>query len=531
MDPMSLLMDMEQCHAGQDGVDQPFELIRSRRADYRASRRRQRAADEEDDDDGVGGTAGGGDDADADAGAPSMLERKPRGRPPLDGRGMKGRGSGRPRGRPSRRELEDRDGVGAGGRGVFGASVDEIWEDPLAAKLGMNPRAKRRKKRKGKRSQEIPEEVSKKLGEANLMYAMSRYREAIELLTEVIKEYPKITDPYHTLGLIHEATGYSRKALDFYMIAAHLAPRDMPLWKRLAALSTEVGLFRQAIYCLSRVIRRSKGDLDALWDRAVLYAEVNELERALAQFEEVGRQRVGDPEVPKMIARLQHRLGLRQQAIETLEKHLRGENTSRQAEAREPGRQQRAREPGGRQRRETRQAGEARQKPGRQAEASRNPGRQGRGERQPQAGRGERTSRQAEAREGRQSGQRERTRQAGRGENPAGRQEGGTRQAGRGERPGAGRGETNRQAGRWREHQEAAEARGPGRQAGLENRQWQAEAREQAGCQRREKPGGRKARGERTRQEADGERNQAGRKRERTRQAARGKNQASFRFV
>lgn len=36
---------------------------------------------------------------------------------------------------------------------------------------------------------------------------------------------PNLGDPYHTLGLLHEAMGNNRKALDFHMIAAHLTPK------------------------------------------------------------------------------------------------------------------------------------------------------------------------------------------------------------------------------------------------------------------------------------------------------------------
>lgn len=81
----------------------------------------------------------------------------------------------------------------------------------------------------------------------------SRYEEAIKLLLEVIKLAPNLPDPYHTLGLLHEASNNPRKALDFYMIAVHLTPRDVSLWRRLAALSTDLGFLRQAIYCLSKV--------------------------------------------------------------------------------------------------------------------------------------------------------------------------------------------------------------------------------------------------------------------------------------
>lgn len=70
---------------------------------------------------------------------------------------------------------------------------------------------------------------------------------------EVIKVHPYLHDTYHTLGLAHEALGRQRQALDFYMIAVHMAPTDVDLWRRLASLSTDLGFFRQAIYCHTRV--------------------------------------------------------------------------------------------------------------------------------------------------------------------------------------------------------------------------------------------------------------------------------------
>jgi general transcription factor 3C polypeptide 3 (transcription factor C subunit 4) len=42
---------------------------------------------------------------------------------------------------------------------------------------------------------------------------------------EVIRLAPNLPDPYHTLGLLHEAVGNTKKALDFYMIAAHITPK------------------------------------------------------------------------------------------------------------------------------------------------------------------------------------------------------------------------------------------------------------------------------------------------------------------
>ncbi|GIM11145.1 hypothetical protein Vretimale_14678, partial [Volvox reticuliferus] len=182
-------------------------------------------------------------------------------------------------------------------------------------------------RRRGRPKRGLPEEVVAKLGQANVMYALRDYQPAIELLTQVIREYPNVSDPYHTLGLLHEANGNPRKALDFFMIAAHLGHKDLAFWKRLASMSTELGFYRQAVYCLTKAINRNRTDLDALWDRAVLYAQVGDTDKALVQFAEVGRLRPGDPEVPVMKARLHHQAGAPLKAIAVLEAHLRDHPT------------------------------------------------------------------------------------------------------------------------------------------------------------------------------------------------------------
>ena len=54
------------------------------------------------------------------------------------------------------------------------------------------------------------------------------------------------------------------------------ALQDPALWRRLAAMSQEQGFFRQAIYCLNRVLFTNRSDLSAQWDRIVLFATIGE---------------------------------------------------------------------------------------------------------------------------------------------------------------------------------------------------------------------------------------------------------------
>ena len=54
-----------------------------------------------------------------------------------------------------------------------------------------------------------------------------RHQEAIALLKAVIKEAPNLPAAWHTMGWVHEARGNMQKALDFFMVSAHLSKASM----------------------------------------------------------------------------------------------------------------------------------------------------------------------------------------------------------------------------------------------------------------------------------------------------------------
>lgn len=69
------------------------------------------------------------------------------------------------------------------------------------------------------------------------MFIFEIWIQAIPLLEEVVKLAPNLPDAYYVLGLIYDAKGDKKKALNFHMIAAHLTPKDPSLWKKLVAWS------------------------------------------------------------------------------------------------------------------------------------------------------------------------------------------------------------------------------------------------------------------------------------------------------
>ena len=119
---------------------------------------------------------------------------------------------------------------------------------------------------------------------------------------------PTFPEIYEALGTVASEAGDSVRSMNFLMIAAHLGPGDEERWRRLARLSAEGGALRQAIYCLSKLIARARTDLDALWDRSVLLAQVGEPRQALKGFSALARKRPADAEVAKWTSRCRHQL-------------------------------------------------------------------------------------------------------------------------------------------------------------------------------------------------------------------------------
>ncbi|CAA0806010.1 tetratricopeptide repeat (TPR)-containing protein [Striga hermonthica] len=205
---------------------------------------------------------------------------------------------------------------------VLGASFEEIME---TMNYGMRRRSRKNKKsgrRKGSRNKVKPE-VSRKLGDATLHYAHGRFEEAICLLKEVILLAPNLSDPYHTLGLIYTAMGDKKKALNFYMIAAHLTPKDCSLWKLLVTQSIEQGDKRQANYCLNKAIIADPHDIGLRLHRASLYIELGDCLKAADSYEQISRHCPDNVEVLEKATQLYKKCGQHERAVSMLEDSLR----------------------------------------------------------------------------------------------------------------------------------------------------------------------------------------------------------------
>ncbi|KAG9455032.1 hypothetical protein H6P81_007936 [Aristolochia fimbriata] len=205
---------------------------------------------------------------------------------------------------------------------VFGASIDEIMELMELGVRRKSRKCKKRGRRKGSKKKLSPE-ITKKLGDATLHYASGRYDEAVGLLKEVVLLAPNLPDPYHTLGLIYNALGDRKKSLNFYMIAAHLSPKDPSLWKLLVPQSIEQGNTGQVMYCLSKAITADPQDVNLRVDRALLYIKLGDYHKAAESYEQILGLNPEDIEALTKAAEFHQKSGHVGRAIKLLEEHIR----------------------------------------------------------------------------------------------------------------------------------------------------------------------------------------------------------------
>jgi general transcription factor 3C polypeptide 3 (transcription factor C subunit 4) len=118
----------------------------------------------------------------------------------------------------------------------------------------------RKKKKKKKATLATPigrvsQEVRDLLGQGHNSFLKRDYDTAISLLEEAIRLAPGLADPFVTLGAIYEELNDPKRSLEALLVAVHLTPGDVDLWKRVAIMSQTVGNIDQAIYCFKRCVK------------------------------------------------------------------------------------------------------------------------------------------------------------------------------------------------------------------------------------------------------------------------------------
>ena len=97
------------------------------------------------------------------------------------------------------------------------------------------------------------------MGEANTAFILRDYPRAIHLLQRIIHQSPMSLAPYHTLALLHEDVGDTRKAYDVLKVISTLAVKDAENWKRMARLGRRLGEVDEVEVAVARAVALGGG--------------------------------------------------------------------------------------------------------------------------------------------------------------------------------------------------------------------------------------------------------------------------------
>jgi tetratricopeptide (TPR) repeat protein len=169
---------------------------------------------------------------------------------------------------------------------------DPLLEQSLGGKRKRRPGVRGRPKLEDlgfgrSNTHKFPPEASQLMGKANAAFVGKRYDEAVSALLEVVRLAPDCFEPYHTLGMVFEEMGQMDKSLGYFMLAAHLNPRNLDLWKRIAEMAITLGRLNEAVYCLGKVIKMGDVDelaFDVFEKRGRLLLDLNKVQAAVKSY-------------------------------------------------------------------------------------------------------------------------------------------------------------------------------------------------------------------------------------------------------
>ncbi|TVT97139.1 hypothetical protein EJB05_57627 [Eragrostis curvula] len=186
---------------------------------------------------------------------------------------------------------------------------------------------KKRGRKKGTKNKCSPE-VTKKLGDATLLFTDSKFKKAISILHEIVRIAPNLSKPYYLLGCIYAETGKIGKAINFLMLAAHVSPKDAYLWKKLIGLAREKEDAALARYCILRAMRADPEDTKLKYICADIYCKLNDYHKAAQIYEQIVKIDPTNVFVRKVAAQLYRNCGHIDKAITLLEEYANNQSTN-----------------------------------------------------------------------------------------------------------------------------------------------------------------------------------------------------------
>ncbi|TVU43258.1 hypothetical protein EJB05_09709 [Eragrostis curvula] len=198
---------------------------------------------------------------------------------------------------------------------------DQLMEGFGLRRKRRSKEAKKRGRKKGTKNKCSPE-VTKKLGDATLLYTESKFKEAIPILHDIVRIAPNLPNSYYLLGSIYDEIGELDKAIDFLMLAAYVSPKDASLWKKLVGLARKKGDAPLARYCILKAMRADPEDTGLKYVCADIYRKLRDYQKAAEIYEQILKIDPANVFVRKVAAQMYRDCGQIDKAISLLEEHI-----------------------------------------------------------------------------------------------------------------------------------------------------------------------------------------------------------------
>ncbi|KAJ6223226.1 hypothetical protein RDWZM_001771 [Blomia tropicalis] len=182
---------------------------------------------------------------------------------------------------------------------VYGSKKSELLtfeeqqeiEEPVEIDLrniykayGINPIEAGRQKLFRKTSNDI---IEFSIGEANMKFSMDKPEEAINLLFEVIRMNPFISEPYDALGDYYMRMGNYQKALEFYLLGIEFNQNDSKRWLQLAEIADLNGMHKSAIEFYTKAIKLNPKSIKYQFKKCNLLEQTKQYVQAFKTYEKL----------------------------------------------------------------------------------------------------------------------------------------------------------------------------------------------------------------------------------------------------
>jgi general transcription factor 3C polypeptide 3 (transcription factor C subunit 4) len=209
------------------------------------------------------------------------------------------------------------------------AEMENFYDDLKAARgFKKGGRVGRRGGRRAVGEQNLSFEVKRLMGDANQAYVKNDADIAFATVKKIIQIEPGVYPAWKMLGEIFKERGDDRRCLLAWLTACHAHPRDTDMWLSCARMSLEQlgpngeNYRDQALYCFSRAISSSPANIDAIYDRSLLYRELGQLNKAAEGFAQLNKLVPNDMSVLRDIATVYIELDRIPEAIELYQRSV-----------------------------------------------------------------------------------------------------------------------------------------------------------------------------------------------------------------